>query len=447
MLHERVARRWRWSALERAAGGGALAGSLAGWLLGLTAPLHLGLMLVLALLAVAAVGWRSRLRGDERAFAWISAQVGLAYETAWNLRQRQAAGGVAEALAEATRIQGRLSIRDLQPPPPTAWWLPLLTAATCVWLWALFAGSPIPGLSERWGPAPAGAPADLSQPLLPDGEGESQLQDDASLAPEVADTDAAERDATVEPVGAPVGGVGGDTPAGDGRAAERDTFERFLERLRERPPTEPDPTASSTLASDAEPETDEPTPGMPGRDEGRAQDPLAPPTADPPRAAADNEAPPEDAAASPEAGTGEGEEAALEEAAADGEASELGESPEPGSEADGEREGAGEGTLTEGPTGLEEGDETESQAGLGASNPGATDPLEGVNDGDPQALPSLLGSGPELPVGGVRLPGVPPSDGVPAGAAALGYQRAVERALLEGDLPAPYQEVIRSYFR
>jgi hypothetical protein len=36
---------------------------------------------------------------------------------------------------------------------------------------------------------------------------------------------------------------------------------------------------------------------------------------------------------------------------------------------------------------------------------------------------------------------------LPVGEGAVDYQRAVERALLEGDLPAPYQEVIRFYFR
>jgi hypothetical protein len=446
VLHERVLNRWRWSAAGFAGGAGALVGSFAGWLLGLTPGAHFGLLLALALLAAGAARSLRPQRGGERALAWISERVGLAYETAWSLQhQRPPKAGLAEDLAAAVRVQGRLAIRDLQPPAVASWWLPLLSAAIGVWLWALVAGPPLPA-PAGWSPVPASQPPNLGQPPL--------VASDELGAPEVtaaeaeADTSLAPTDERAAPSdsGAPPGGTGSEAPSGDGQAAERETFERFLERLRERSSTEPQPLASATAASDGE-QGEDPPPTLPASDAGERRDPSDGPTAESPQGDAEADGAGEEAPVAGDPGPGEIDEASADGELGEGESPALGDALEPGGEAAGERDAPNEGSLSDEAAGLPEGGDAESQGGTGVGAPGSATTLDEASLTDPEPLPSLIGPGPEQAVGGVRLPGAPPADLTPEGAAPLEFQRAVERALLEGDLPAPYQEVIRSYFQ
>jgi hypothetical protein len=448
MLHERVSVRWRINAFLLGAGSGALLGSLIAWLAALAPLPHL----LLTLAAAAVVGllalWRRAPRRDRQALAWIGERVGLAYETAWNLEQRGPAGGpLAHALADATRVQGRLSIRDLQPPAVSAWWLPLATAATVLWLWAMVAGPPLPGLADLWGgaapPADPAAVAPLdaaSEAGLPAPEAEAFEVDPPEERGVAGPAPAGE--AQAEGGGPP--GVEGGTAEGGGQAAERDTFERFLERLRERPSEAPEGSASLAEGDDQGPDSDEAPLAATADEEGSSRDPAAGAGDQAPRGDAPGEEGGDEVLASDEgeveAGDAPGEGGELGEGMADGEA--------PGESALGERDAGTAGEMPQEGAGLDAGEEATSNGGVGVGAPTATlEGVEGAEGLEPEALPSLLGPGPELPVGGVQLPGAAPEGTLPVGEGAVDYQRAVERALLEGDLPAPYQEVIRFYFR
>jgi hypothetical protein len=447
MLHERVARRWRLSALGVGVGGGALLGSLVGWLGALAALPHLLLVLGGALVVgILAPLHRSAWR-DAQALTWIGERVGLAYETAWGLQQHDRTGGpVAQALAEATRVQGRLSVRDLQPPPVSTWWLPLVMAATVLWLWSWVAGPPLLGIAERWGAPP---PAENAAVAAVEGsEAEAAAGEPLEGDPPAETNDAAAPietgEALAEGGGPPA--VGGDAVGSGGRAAERDTFERFLESLRERPPEEPEePEGAASLAQSGDQEEDgEEAPVGSAAEEGSSRDPFA---------GGGDQVPTTDA---------NGEEEGVEPAAADdvgvdagdspGEGGELGEGVaddggEPGDEALGERDVDATGGMPEETAGVDGVEDATSNGGLGVGAPTTSDEGEMAQGAEPEALPSLLGPGPELPVGGVQLPGASPEGPLPVGDGGPEFERAVERALLEGDLPAPYQEVIRSYFR
>lgn len=434
---------------------GALLGSLLAWLLALPSVPHVLVALAAALAAGGLAAMRRPLGYEAHALGWIGAHVGLAYETAWNVQQRASdPSPLARALAAAAITQGQLSIRDLKPPAITAWWLPLATAAIGVWLWSLLAGPPFPALVERTGPTPAvesrgpsGSPADDAESGAPEQGMPIEVPE------EQADELARPADPITDAASGAAAGAGDGVPGLEGRATERDTFERFLERLRERPLDEPDTTASAPVASDFDPTREPETPELPASAESITREPVDAARSVEPPAEARTGAERDDAAAPAEAG----DEAGVNDSAeagelgggTDGELGE-GESPaaagtEPGGEAGAEGDTQTEGALGEEGAGALDTGEPETRGGVGVGAPGSSDATDLSSGEAPEALPSLLGAGPEIPVGGVQLPGVA-GEPLPSGSAAT-YQRRVERALMEGDLPAPYQEVIRSYFR
>ena len=433
-VHLAVLRRWRLEGAGWRAGLGAVAASAAGWWWGAPVAWHL---LAIAVAAAAAAAWP--VRADERrALRWVGERVGLAYETAWELGERDGVAAARDARTAALRaavaVQGRLAVRDLRPPPAAAWWLPLATLALGLWGWAAWSGAVDQGV--LLGATPAGPPQLAGGPLgaeEPEAPAATEDEGDADLVDGPADA-GGDRDAGAG--GAP-GSAG--APGGEGAASERDALERFLERLRERPAEVEDDRreAEAGLArgdgrpADGRPPDDAASRLDPGDRAETGRERLDGDTGDSDDAldAGDGE----DANGGPE---GEGDE-------------DLGErgGEEPGADA-AEQERDPAGAAGDEGAGLDGAEGEEGATGIGVGSPGeASDPAEPAA-GDAEPLPSILGPGPEQAVGGVQLPGVAPEDDAfPAGDAGATFRRALEEALNEGDLPAPYLEVIRNYFR
>ena len=435
-VHLDVLRRWRLEGMGLRAGAGALFASLVAFALGAPSAWHLG---AIAIAAVVAAAWP--LRSDERsALRWVGERVGLAYETAWELSRAQpSADARASALHAAVEVQGRLSVRDLRPPAAAAWWLPLATVAFGLWLWAAWVGGG--GAAMPTGPAPGPPPTTTS----PVGAPEDAFVEDASIddpaapdAPEDA-TPARDDDGTGEAASA-----GSGSPTEGGAPAERDVLDRFLDRLRERPP-EDEEVARARRAAAAGAEDEDEEDGDPAVPDGDAMRSGEAPEDGDPESDRGSGGEGEDEQAG-ETGEGEGEGRTEDEREGDpGEAGDPDrEGPEaagdPGSGPDDRAGGGGE------PLGVDEGSD-EGGPGIGVSAPGDAGPAADPAAGDPEPLPSLIGPGEELPIGGVQLPGVGPDGEFPSGPAGTAFRRGVEEALNEGDLPVAYQEVIRNYFR
>lgn len=431
-VHLAVLRRWRLEGLGLRAGIGAVAGSLGATALGADSTLHLGAIVLCGAIAAA---WP--LRSDERrALRWVGERVGLAYETAWeHARLAPAGDSRAAALRSAVEVQGRLSVRDLQPPAPAAWWLPLATVAIGLWLWSSWgadAGSGAPGAP------PAGPPPSTTTPFVPeDAQIEDATADDPAASQPPDDTDAApdgERSGT-----APSSASGAE--AGGGAAAERDVLERFLDRLRERPPEPEDDTRTGEAGGVGQDDDVETGDLAPLDDDLRSGAPGS--EGDP-----DGERPLDGEGAEGETfepGEGDGEGRSGD--AAEGEEGAAGDESDEGDAADEAGSEPGEGAADAGDApGVDEGSD-DASAGSGVSAPGQAGEPSDSAMGDPEPLPSLLGPGAELPIGGIQLPGVGPDGAFPAGPAGTVFRRGVEEALNEGDLPVAYQEVIRNYFR
>lgn len=435
-VHLHVLRRWRLEGRGLRAGAGALGASLLALGLGVPSAWHLGAILVGAAVATA---WP--LRSDERrALSWVGERVGLAYETAWDAaRATSPLDPRAAALRSAVEVQGRLSVRDLRPPPVSAWWLPLATIAFGLWLWAAWTGGGGPAAPTA--PPSGPPPTSTSAPVAPD---EPRPEDEALEEPAAVDTpeepagdrgDGGSREGTSS---------GSGSPSEGGAPAERDVLDRFLDRLRERPPEDENAARAAQAAGVGAEEEDEESeePVAPG---GEALRRGEPPEAGDPQGGR----PPEgeggdEQGAEPDEGEGDGgapDEGEVEPGEAGGPEGEGSEAPgEPGGGPDEQAGGGGE------PLGVEEGGD-EASAGIGVGAPGEAGPPADPAAGESEPLPSLLGPGEELPIGGVQLPGVGPEGGLPAGEAGAAFRRGIEEALNEGDLPVAYQEVIRNYFR
>ncbi|MDF1523658.1 MAG: hypothetical protein P1P87_12695 [Trueperaceae bacterium] len=233
--------------------------------------------------------------------------------------------------------------------------------------------------------------------------------------------------------GAP-GGAPGEAGPG-GAPSERDALERFVEGLREREPTPEDEASRAAAAAAAAEEAE---------GEGEPEDAATTPRAPDPGSEGERTDEASDGAPGDETGAddeGEGDQDA--EAGGDGDQPGPADAPNAEEDAAGDVE-PGDGQAA-GAAGLDPGEEG-GDAGLGAGVEGEAG--EGLDAGGttPEALPSILGPGPETPVGGIALPGAAP-EALPVGSAPAGYRQAVEQALVDGEVPVPYQEVIRNYFR
>jgi len=478
-LHQQVQLRWRLGRSATAGALGILGGSL---LVALIAAFETPLadagvrVLWVQLAAMASLGAIASLIGytltppdlEGRALRWISNEAGLAYETAHAHGERPRSSERSERLFSEVATQARLSIRDVTPPSTPAWWLPLTAFAVGILIWSnvLAPQATPPATPSAAGPALEQSPAPTAPEGLPAADGE--------LEPDVESEDSA---ATSDPDGPDAQGqpLEGDAPLGaptqpggsEGAVGERDALERFLSRLRERP--EPETVALEARAvetpSEEGAEADDAETGEAGEAERSAEsgeDEVAqtPPEGDP-GSEDDPSRTPSSERESADVGEADGE--AMGDPR-DGEMAsdeDVNGGPEqPFAEENGRDGGVGDpdSSLPEGdPTGeggVQPGDD-EAGAGIGEGAPddpaidvpstALVDPLAPSSEAEP--LPSIIGPGEESVVGGVQMEGAASESSGLLRADDPEFQRAVERGLLEGDVPAPYQEVIRNYFR
>jgi hypothetical protein len=423
-LHVRIARRWRGA--TRATRAALLGASLSvvGWTLGWGPAPH-----AVAIGAASLLGalWPVRDR-EPAALRWVGDRVGLAYETALET----AGGDDPYGLRAAVAVQGRLVVRDLAPPTPAAWWVPAALLAASLWAWGALLGAPwslpwaAPGGASPSGPAGA-PPGEAVLPFEPEVEPPAEGDAVEARVPAAGGADGA---------GAP-GGAPGEAGPG-GAPSERDALERFVEGLREREPTPEDEADRSAAAAAAAEEAEE------AEGEGDPEDATTTPRAPDPGGEGERTDEAGDGEQGDETGAGdEGE--GEQDAEAGGEGDQPGPAEAPSAEegaADAAESGDGEAA---GAAGFDPGEEG-GDAGLGAGVEGEAG--EGLDEAGaaPEALPSILGPGPETPVGGIALPGAAPET-LPVGSAPPGFRQAVEQALIDGEVPVPYQEVIRNYFR
>lgn len=430
LLHERVARRWSRARRTTVAAVLAAIASLAA--LALAAPMGVHALAV-AVAAGVGLAWPQRDQAPA-ALRWIGARAGLAYETAIEAGERSDRFG----LFDAVRMQGRLAIRDVAVPGPSPWWLPAALLAATLWAWGAFVGVP---WSAPWAPAGsvpgAPSPAPVAPPAVAEPAEAPPTEEAPASDPSVPRSDEA---STGEP-----GGEGGatDGSGADGSASERDALERFVEGLREREVEPPGAAAADVAEDDAEDDAE--GADEPRRAEGDERGDGAEANADARDQGGDGEAGGDEASD----GDGEGEETAGEPGDETGDGEDPGQADAPGDGAEqeaGDPAAEGEDGAQAGAAGVEAGEDP-GDAGLGAGAEGDASDAVGEDPRSPDALPSILGSGPETPVGGVSLPGAEGEQAFPEGAAGAPFRRAVEEALTEGEVPVSYQEVIRNYFR
>ena len=436
IVHRRVTRAATLAAIAAAVG----------WLLGLEPAPHALLLLVGAAAgALLPPGGR----GDE-AWRTIGEQAGLAYQTHVEHAGRDDPYG----LLAAASVQARLSIRGVIPPRRSAWWLPLAASALALWLLSALVGTP----ASWWTPAPdapqtlTGAPAPSPPPLA-----EPEREPDEPTDAEIAEPDPGDpaRPRSPDPGAAP-----GVDEAGDGgEGLEREALDRFLDALRERPrgaeaegvlrDAERDAMSDAGDADLARAELrDDPdadrgdgrqTPTDAGDDAADTDD-----RTELPSSGGDGERDERDVDAPDDDGSGRAEPSPDGDDAGQGDADGSGDDAEQRPQGDAGEEGPQEGSLGAEQPGLDEG--AGDDAGIGFGTPGGSDDQVPESGGELEALPGLLGPGPETPGGRVRLPGRD-TEVFPDGAAAAAFERAVEQAVTDGSVPVTYQEIIRNYFR
>ena len=452
-LHERLARRDDRRVRTLRAAAAAAAAASVGWIVDVATAWHV----VAVFGAAAAAGAWPTQRGLTDAFRTIADQAGLAYQTHVEHVGRDDPHG----LLSAAQTQARLSIRGVVPPPHGAWWLPLAALATALVILTALVGGPGSWFRGDVDTPVGGAGGPTSPPPVVRDEGAAAIDEDAATDA----VEAPEPTAPGSPAATPDRGAGpsaDDGGDGDGGGAlERDELDRFLEALRERP----------SVSEAAEARSDADRDGV--RDDGDAdlgaaevRDDVSDTVDDAQRTPdqrGDDEGDGERSVEVPAgAGTGDDDGEAGEpddlEGAEAGASDALGpDEGEEGSAPDGEQPG-------EVPTGVAEGDSDDAPAAGGGIDepsldagtgdeggigPGAPSGVEGEvlePGGELEALPGILGPGPETVGGRVRLPGRD-SDIAPTAVGAERFERAVEQAVTDGSVPVPYQEIIRNYFR
>lgn len=477
-LHLRMARLSNWSKRLMRGSLLALLASVVALFAGLEWLPHL-----IVCLAGFGLGLALPVPGAQRAaLAEIRDAVGLSYETALGLIEQAAnttdapllaATGAAPAASGSAAAEtslsdpygfrsavidrARLSVVDVRPQSPPAWWLPALAVALALLLVGLLENPAGAGrLGGAGGPDGGGVSAPAAGAEETGEEPEEEVA--APLEPEAGRAQ--------EPQGA--GGQGeeqaADSPAVAPPAEGNDSaapLSRFLDSLRERPEDQGGADAGQPEAGQAaEPSGAEPEREPGGQPGERGSEPQRTEIGSSP------DGQPSEAEAQGDQGEGEGEsggvgEAENSEAGADGQ--QPGAEDEQGQAGAGEQEAPGEQgeapvgqageQLEEGESGLQgggaDGENSESMEGGGAGEAGGIDQAAGVAEGEEsqaEFLQGVLEDGPESPAGTVRLPG---DDQVtlPAGRSVSDYQNAAEDAITEGDIPLSYQEIIRRYFQ
>lgn len=457
-LHERLARRDdRRTRAFRSAAAAALVAAI-GWFADLSVAWHVASVAVAAL---AGALWPVR-RSVLEAFRTIAEQAGLAYQT--HLEHR--GGADPYGLLQAAETQARLSVRGVVPPARSAWWLPLASLAVALVVLTAFTGGPASWLRGATGVPDggvSGTPPSAPPPVtdLAREQADDPTASDATeppAAPEQADAPSEADDR------GPGGGADEAAEAADGAGGlEREALDRFLESLRERPRV----SESAGALSDADRDgvRDDADADL-AEAEVRGEVEEAPDDRDRTPDGRGDETGEGERSVEVPAGNGEtddvGDEAAdLDDGVADG----TGPGPDPdaeqgedgAAEAD-EQPGEAPTTSSEGAPdeddgtagfGPEQGEldaGTGDEAGVGPGTPMGQDDQVPPPAGELEALPGMLGPGPETLGGRVRLPGRD-SDLAPTPSAAERFERAIEQAVTDGSVPVSFQEIIRNYFR
>ena len=456
-LHVRLARREALLTRATRAAAASAAAAIIGWLLGLGPGAH-----ALAVLAAAVVAAAWPLRPSLlAAFQAIAQQAGLAYQTHIEHHGRDDPHGLLAAAA----VQARLSIRGVTPPQQGAWWLPLAALAVAIWLLASVVGGPGSWFASTEGAAPElGQTAPHASPPTPPPPG--------ALDPEAEDEPDAEEAAPPEPAAeAPEPSRPDDGPAGSGddgtlesdaEGLEREALDRFLESLRERPQQSEQEAAAAEAERDGVRDDADADLGEAELQRQAEQGDALEDGQLSPADRADEDADGDESfeysdGSDPGDGEADGfEEVAFGEDPGDGEGFAEGEGDEgdgqegfeasdegvPQPESAGDESGAP--SLGDDEQGLDAG--TGDDAGIGAGAPDQGHDAIPDAAGDLEALPGILGSGPESLGGRVRLPGRDSEVELQGGDVAR-YERAVEQAVTDGSVPVTYQEIIRNYFR
>lgn len=454
-LHQRLSAQRRRTLQLTVGAVAACAVSLLCWLLAVPSLWHLAATLVaFGLGAGAALRLEPLRRAGRWALEWIAARSGLSYQTALELEDEDRYG-----LAEAVRERAAAQVMRLEPPTPSAWWLPPLVAAL---LLALLPVTPFRGANRAlpFLPQTAGsAPADRADGL----EAAEPEPPAAASEPETAPSGLPDEPAPGAP--ATLDGVQSSGQADDGAASGRATddaaLQAFLQALEEAGPP-PEPEMTNPFRSVQQQEG-----SVPPNDEARGE---------PQRGQQPGEASAEQGGGEP----GEPQDAGAEQASGGpsgepgDEAGQQGEDGAPGeSEAQaggeqqpeaGDQQGAPQGASAEpapapgegqameaGQRGDDEASMSEGGADAGAGRSigltGEPDAGLGGPQGDPDLLQGQRGEGPSSLAGTIRLPGAPGSDALPGGGAASGFERSAEQAIQEGRIPLEYQEIVRNYFQ
>lgn len=442
-LHLRLARRASVDRRLLAGAAGALAASLIGLLFAPSVAVH-------ALIAAAGfvIGAALPTPGSlARAFGTIREQAGLSYETSLELRAKGADEPDPYDFKEQVATRARLSIRDVRPKQPPAWWLPLVVVAFGLLL--------IPGFAPANGGAddqgfmsgqerPGGTSGSEQDPS--DTETDVDLADpssDRSAEPDEAGSD--DRDDT--PPADP-------TAPGDGDGAA--PLSRFLDSLRERP------ADSGGRSQQDQGEDEQDQSGSQGRDQDGNSE------ADSRRLQFGDGTGDETRELTTGSGDPDGQDMTDGEAGPDGpdgsDGEEQGEGPDPSrgprnpfeqaggpSEEQGQ-EPVGDPQAGEGEDGLSPSSDSggddggDGMAGEGSAGESPAGNPSSGSDTEPDVLRGVLTEGPESLLGTVLLPGRDEVE-LPEGVSFAQYAAAAEDALTEGDIPLEYQEILRRYFR
>lgn len=461
-LHLRMARRAAWSTRLMRGSLLALLASLVALFAGAELGVHLG-----ACAAALLVGLALPVPGAHgAALAEIRSVAGLSYETALDLFERESPVDAPDPYGFRSAVvdRARLSVSDIRPASPPAWWLPALAVALALLLFGVLERPFVNG--GQGGGGAGGAQGGASGPAEPGAAPETEAEE-PEIAPPEPEAGRAEEP---EDAGAGQPGEEADSPAVAPPAEGNDAaapMSRFLDSLRERPPE----AGESNPGQPEGPQAGQDESGEAGDQGQQGQGPQSQRDGEPQRAEVQSGASPSGEQADGEAeGPENGENAEAGDSSAGQEQGEAGgdegaqepgeqgteEQAAGGSEQDGQAEApAGQpgSELDEGQSQFEaggaEGESADSQDGGGAGAAAGLEQEAGVAEGgqgQPDFLEGVLEDGPENPAGAVRLPG---SDDValPPGRSVSDYQSAAEDALTEGDLPLSYQEIIRRYFQ
>ena len=381
---------------------------------------------------------------QSRALEWIAREGGLSYGTALEWQEREDTFGLKPLLLDRALQQEA----KLEPPAVQAWWLPLLALAAGFMLLPALTLFGFDALRSPLAPALQQRPAQVIE-RVPENVNPLQTQEPQNEG-EQATQQAASEEAQSDSGGGDSGNdfdTPGTDPADDSnaQAGDQEVLSRFAENLREREPGDPQNQQSQQQPEQSgEPNAQQDgTPQEGG--EGTPQDPQQ-------SNAGENGEEGEQGEQNASSGDQEGQqqnegEQSSEQASGDGEG-------EPQESADNNDGNAGDNEqLQASGQSSEQGADEELSEGANdtaGNNSSNETPSEGLNEdgGQLELLRGELEDGPLNSLGTLRLPGKEGEEARQVQAAdSEAYQRALERAINEGNIPVEYQEVVRNYFR